>query len=113
MELACQLFPQKFDNGHLVYNKLSYSERQELYKAQRAHATWILDRENLSVTSVKCKKSTHHESKICEECNGLKNNSRFCDAISAVCLFLIIYNKNIIEFFVIIKFFIKILIIKF
>lgn len=97
-ELACQLFPQKFSNGHLVYSKLSYSERQELYKAQRAHASWILDRGNLSVTSAKCKKFTHHESKICEECNRLKNNSRFRDAISAVCLFLI-YNKNIIIFF--------------
>ncbi|KAF0538300.1 hypothetical protein F8M41_007984 [Gigaspora margarita] len=81
-ELACQLFPQKFNNGHLVYSKLSYSERQELYKAQKAHASWILDRGNLSVTSAKCNKFTHHESKICNECSRLKNNSRFRDAIS-------------------------------
>ena len=38
-ELACQLFPQKFKNGHLVYNKLNPDERQELYNLQRAHVT--------------------------------------------------------------------------
>jgi len=86
-ELACQLFPQKFKDGHLVYNKLSYSEQQELYNAQRAHASWILDRGNLSVISTKCNKFTSNESKVCEECNKLKNNSRFRDAISVVCLF--------------------------
>ena len=86
-ELACQLFPQKFEDGHLVYNKLNYSERQELYNTQRAHASWVLDRGNLSVVSVKCTKFTSHESKICEECDRLRNCSRFRDAISAVCLF--------------------------
>ncbi|CAG8683763.1 3468_t:CDS:2, partial [Dentiscutata erythropus] len=62
-ELACQLFPQKLNNGYLVYNKLR----------------------DLSVSSAKCKKFTHHESKICEECNKLKNNSHFRDAISTTC----------------------------
>jgi len=89
-ELACQLFPQKFENGHLVYNKLSLNERQELYNAQKAHASWILDQENLSVISTKCKKFTNHESKICEECKRLQNNSHFHNAISAVCLFFIL-----------------------
>ncbi|CAG8708942.1 12570_t:CDS:2, partial [Dentiscutata heterogama] len=82
-ELACQLFPQKFKDVHLVYNKLNYSERQELYKTQRAYASWILDQENLSVISTKCKNFTSYESKICEECNKLRNNSCFRDAISA------------------------------
>ncbi|CAB5184296.1 unnamed protein product [Rhizophagus irregularis] len=81
-ELACQLFPQKFKDGHLVYSKLNSDERQELYSLQRAHATWFLDRGNLSVTSAKCKKFTARESKICEECDKLRNNSRFRDAIS-------------------------------
>ncbi|GBB98476.1 hypothetical protein RclHR1_03240001 [Rhizophagus clarus] len=81
-ELACQLFPQKFKDGHLVYSKLNPDERQELYSLQRAHATWFLDQGNLSVTSAKCKKFTAHESKICEECDKLRNNSRFHDAIS-------------------------------
>ncbi|UZO29193.1 uncharacterized protein OCT59_022679 [Rhizophagus irregularis] len=66
-ELACQLFPQKFKDGHLVYSKLNSDERQELYSLQRAHATWFLDRGNLSVTSAKCKKFTARESKICED----------------------------------------------
>ncbi|CAG8689251.1 8667_t:CDS:2 [Rhizophagus irregularis] len=81
-ELACQLFPQKFKDGHLVYSKLNSDERQELYSLQRAHATWFLDQGNLSVTSAKCKKFTARESKICEECDKLRNNSRFRDAIS-------------------------------
>ncbi|GET67087.1 hypothetical protein GLOIN_2v1777971 [Rhizophagus irregularis DAOM 181602=DAOM 197198] len=62
--------------------KLNSDERQELYSLQRAHATWFLDRGNLSVTSAKCKKFTARESKICEECDKLRNNSRFRDAIS-------------------------------
>ncbi|CAB5185489.1 unnamed protein product [Rhizophagus irregularis] len=65
-----------------VYSKLNSDERQELYSLQRAHATWFLDRGNLSVTSAKCKKFTARESKICEECDKLRNNSRFRDAIS-------------------------------
>ncbi|CAB4381525.1 unnamed protein product [Rhizophagus irregularis] len=81
-ELACQLFPQKFKDEHLVYSKLNPNERQELYSLQRAHVTWFLDQRNLSVTSAKCKKFTAHESKICEECDKLRNNSHFHDAIS-------------------------------
>ncbi|CAG8843004.1 17131_t:CDS:2, partial [Gigaspora margarita] len=50
--------------------------------SQKAHASWILDRGDLSVTSTKCKKFTHHESKICDECSRLKNNLHFRDAIS-------------------------------
>ncbi|RGB21880.1 hypothetical protein C1646_777069 [Rhizophagus diaphanus] len=57
-ELACQLFSQKFKDEHLG---------------------------NLSVTSAKCKKFTAHESKICEECNKLRNNFCFRDAISMQC----------------------------
>lgn len=88
-ELACQLFPNKFKDGHLVFSKLNFKERQELYNSQKAHATWFLDRGTLSVTSVNCKKFTIHESKICEECDKLRNNSRFRDAISMVCF---VYN---------------------
>ncbi|CAI2191800.1 18313_t:CDS:2 [Funneliformis geosporum] len=45
IELACQLLlPQQLNNRHLVYNKLSFSKLQELYKAQRAYASWILDK---------------------------------------------------------------------
>ena len=85
-ELACRLFPHKFQDGHLVYSKLNFSERQELYNLQKAHATWFLDRGSLSVTSAKCKKFTTRESKICEECDKLRNNSRFRDAITMVYL---------------------------
>jgi hypothetical protein len=81
-ELACQLFPQKFKDGHLVYSKLNPDERQELYNLQRAHTTWFLDRGNLSVISAKCKKFTTCESKICEGYDKLRNNSYFLDTIS-------------------------------
>jgi hypothetical protein len=76
-ELACQLFPQKFKDGLLVYNKLSY-KNFIIYKKH------MLRSRNLSVMSTKCNKFTLNESKICDECNRLKNNSRFRDAISAV-----------------------------
>ncbi|CAG8762685.1 16010_t:CDS:1, partial [Funneliformis caledonium] len=63
--IAKKLFPKKFPkNSKFSYSQLTSEELQQLKTTLHAHAKWIIEKETLSVRSIKCELFTLNTNKI-------------------------------------------------
>src|SRR3989337_2629326 len=93
--IAKRLFPKKFpENSKFSYSHLTSEESQQLKTTLRAYAKWIIEKETLSVRSIKCELFTLNTNKICNKCIKLKSNKNLLNALETVCIDFLLFFKS-------------------